>query len=70
MSKKKGEPGVEPTVANAKNGSYPLSRALYIYTAGEPSGAAKQYLDWIMSDAGQQVVLELGFVPVTNVAGK
>jgi phosphate transport system substrate-binding protein len=69
VSKKKGEPGIEPTVANAKSGAYPLSRALYIYTAGEPTGAAKQYLDWIMSDAGQKVVLELGFVPVTDIAG-
>ena len=31
---------------------------------GEPAGAIKEYLDWILSPEGQNVVLELGYVPV------
>lgn len=60
----KGEAGVAPSVAAASDGSYPISRPLQIYTSGEPTGAVKEYLDWIMSPAGQKVVLDLGYVPV------
>ena len=58
-----GEP-VAPTVANVKAGTYPISRALYCYTDGEPSGALKGYVDWITGPEGQAIVEELGFVPV------
>ncbi len=34
-----------------------------MYTAGEPTGHVKDYLDWILSD-GQKLVPELGFVPL------
>lgn len=55
---------VLPSVASGADGSYPIARALYMYTAGEPAGAIRDYLDWIMSDEGQAIVAELGFVPL------
>jgi phosphate transport system substrate-binding protein len=64
VSKRPGEPGVAPTVANAKNNSYPITRPLQIYVVGSPTGLVKEYLDWILSPDGQQVVLDLGYVPV------
>lgn len=64
VSRKKGEPGVAPTLQNAQNRSYPITRPLQIYTIGEPKGEIKKYLDWIKSDEGQKVVLEIGYVPV------
>ena len=64
ISRKKGEPGVEPTVANAQDGSYPIARPLIIYTSGEPTGPIKAYIDWIMSEEGQKIVAEIGYVPV------
>jgi len=64
ISKHKGEPGIAPTIENAKNEKYPISRPLWIYTAGEPEGQAKAFLDWILGPEGQKVVLELGYVPV------
>lgn len=64
VSPKKGEAAVAPTVENASDGSYPIARPLHIYTAGEPTGPVKDYLDWIQSPAGQQIVLEMGYVPV------
>ena len=64
VSKKKGEPAVEPGVDAARNGSYPISRKLYIYTAGEPTGETKAFIDWVLSDEGQKVVAKEGFVPL------
>ena len=57
-------PCVSPTPETAKNGQYPLSRALYMYTLGEPQGAIKDYLDWILSPAGQKIVTDNGFVSI------
>jgi len=64
VSRKKGEPGVMPSVENVHDDTYPITRPLQIYTLGEPQGAVKQYMDWIDSKEGQQVVLDLGYVPV------
>lgn len=64
VSKKKGEPGVEPGAEVARSGKYPIARMLYLYTAGEPTGELKAYLDWIVSPAGQKIVEEEGFVPL------
>ncbi|MEP6957080.1 MAG: PstS family phosphate ABC transporter substrate-binding protein, partial [Chthoniobacterales bacterium] len=64
VSKKKGEPGVEPGIDAARSGSYPISRKLYIYTAGEPTGETKAFIDWILSDEGQKIVGKEGFVPL------
>ncbi len=55
--------GVEPTVANAVSGEYPVVRPLNMMTDGEPTGEVKDFLDFIMSDAGQQVVAE-EYIPV------
>lgn len=63
VSKRRGEPGVDPTVENARNGSYPITRPMQIYVIGEPAGQVKEYLDWILSPEGQKIVLELGYVP-------
>lgn len=60
-------PYVLPSVETVNDGSYPVSRPLYMYTAGEPTGEVKEYLDWILSD-GQALVLELGFVPLATSA--
>ena len=64
VSKEVGQPGVAPTIENAKNGTYPITRPLLIYTAGEPSGIAGDYLKWILSSDGQEIVRQLGYVPM------
>ncbi|MBN2389534.1 MAG: phosphate ABC transporter substrate-binding protein, partial [Anaerolineae bacterium] len=61
-----GEPYYSPTAETVNTGQYPIARDLYMYTAGEPQGQIKAYLDWILSSAAQEIVLELGFVPVTT----
>jgi phosphate transport system substrate-binding protein len=59
-------PYVMPTIASALSGEYPLARNLFLYTAGQPSGVIGEYLNWILGPAGQQIVENLGFVPLTN----
>jgi phosphate transport system substrate-binding protein len=57
---------IMPTVQSASEGTYPLARDLYMYTAGEPSGAVADYLNWILGPDGQGIVASLGFVPLTE----
>lgn len=63
VSPKAGVPGVGPTVEAVHDKTYPLARSLHLYTLGEPEGAVKAYVDWILSPAGQDVVKEAGYVP-------
>ncbi|MDY7039349.1 MAG: phosphate ABC transporter substrate-binding protein [Chloroflexota bacterium] len=58
---------VLPSVDAVNNGSYLISRPLYMYTAGEPTGEIRAYLDWILGK-GQVQVAELGFVPLTGTS--
>ena len=58
---------VNPSVATASDGSYPIARPLFMYTNGEPQGAIKNYLDWILSDEGQCIILDKGYAPASAV---
>lgn len=57
-------PAVAPSLATAQDGSYPLSRYLLFYTAGEPAGNAKKLSDWVTTPAGQKVIEEVGYYPL------
>ena len=58
---------VNPSVATASDRSYPIARPLFMYTNGEPQGEIKSYLDWIMSDEGQCIILDKGYAPARAV---
>jgi phosphate transport system substrate-binding protein len=64
LSRKKGDPPIAPSTATAMDKTYPLARALYLYTRGEPMGNVKDFLDWVVSAEGQQIVASVGFVPI------
>ncbi len=64
ISRDDNSPQVLPSVDAVNNRTYPIARPLYMYTAGEPRGAVKAYLDWILGPEGQAVVPTLGFVPL------
>ena len=49
-------------MANTLAMTYPLARALQVYTLGEPQGVVKKYVDWMKSEAGQKVVDTSGYV--------
>jgi phosphate transport system substrate-binding protein len=55
---------VLPSIPTVNDKTYPIARDLYMYTDGEPTGVIKDYLDWILSPEAQEIVAELGFVPV------
>lgn len=56
--------GIEGRPETAANGSYPLSRKLWIITAGEPQGAAAAFITFILGPEGQAIVAKSGAVPV------
>lgn len=57
-------PFIIPSIETVNDGTYPIARDLYMYTAGEPTGVLKDYLNWIVSPEAQEIVSELGFVPI------
>lgn len=59
---------VEPTLENATSGRYPLSRFLFMYTAGEPSGLAADFITWVGAADGQALVEAAGFYPLPREA--
>ncbi len=63
IARERGAPFVLPSAATVIDGTYPVSRPLFMYTAGQPSGAVKDFLDFV-SGAGQSLVTGLGFVPL------
>lgn len=55
---------VIPTVENVKNKSYSISRAVYWYVDEEMTKTTKKLIDYMLSDKGQKIVVDEGFVPV------
>jgi phosphate transport system substrate-binding protein len=55
---------VEPTLANIVNGTFPITRNLLIVTNGIPSGNNKAFIDYILSDEGQKIVEQSGYVRI------
>jgi len=58
---------IMPSVQTASDGSYPIARPLFMYTNGEPTGEIKKYMDFILSDEGQCIILKKGYAPVRDV---
>ena len=55
---------VRPTLETIKNGKYPISRDLKLITSGEPTGEVKAFIDFILSEKGQKIVEDSGYVAV------
>ena len=64
VAKDKNSPYIEPMMENVKNGKYPISRPLLMYTQGEPQGIVKEFIDFALSPDGQEIVKKIDFVPV------
>ncbi len=56
--------GATPSVKSVQSKTYPYARPTFYYTNGEPSGAAKEFLDFTLGPVGQKIVLQVGFVPI------
>jgi phosphate transport system substrate-binding protein len=55
---------VRPSADTVNDGTYAVSRDLYMYTGENPNATIQAYLDWILSPEAQKIVTDLGFVPV------
>ena len=60
--------GVYPSAATVRTGEYPIARPLFMYTAGYPKlgSAVYQFVTLHLSEDGQEMVEEIGFIPVTS----
>jgi len=61
---KEGGEAVSPSLETVQSGKYPLSRNLYFYTAGEPLGHIKEFINWVLSDEGQKTCDQVGYYPL------
>jgi phosphate transport system substrate-binding protein len=68
LAKKEGEPFIVPTIENAINGTYPLTRYLYVYVNKKPNAPLppleNEFMKMILSKAGQEVVIKDGYIPL------
>src|SRR5260370_1367448 len=55
---------IGPSEATVRDGSYPLSRPLFFYVRGVPSGEAKSFIDWVLGPDGQKIAQEVGYYPI------
>lgn len=58
------DPAIEPSDKTVKDGTYPLSRALFFYTRANPSKEVKAFTDWVLTPDGQGLVTKVGYFPV------
>lgn len=57
--------GVAPSVENIKNGSYPITTSLYAVTyEGNDNPNVDKLLSWVLSDEGQYIIEETGYVGI------
>jgi phosphate transport system substrate-binding protein len=59
-------PFILPSADTVNSGQYPIARDLYMYTNGQPEGAVADYLSWILTSEAQEIVTQLGFVPIVK----
>jgi phosphate transport system substrate-binding protein len=64
VAKDDKSPAVAPTMKNVMDGSYPISRTLYFYTAGKPEGEMKRFIDWTLGAQGQKICEQVGYYPL------
>ena len=56
--------GIEPSKNTIADGSYPITRYLYMYTKSKPTGEIKAFIDWVLSAEGQALVEKVGYFPI------
>lgn len=64
VKEKDDSKAVVPSMDTVVSGAYPISRKLFFYTAGEPTGELKAFIDWCVSAEGQKVCEQVGYYPI------
>ena len=62
--------GIAATRENVENGSYKLSRPFLFVSSGEPVGKVKEFVDFILSEDGQKILVNEGLIPSSDRVGK
>jgi phosphate transport system substrate-binding protein len=62
--------GIEPTVQNIKNNTYPFTADFYIVSTQNSSKNAKKLIEWFLSEQGQAFVEDVGYVPIRDLKEK
>jgi phosphate transport system substrate-binding protein len=60
VSESAGSPAIAPELTTIRSGEYPLSRGLFIYSAGAAAGAPKDFLKFVASEKGQSLAESVG----------
>jgi phosphate transport system substrate-binding protein len=55
---------IQPTLDNVRSGRFPIARNLHLVTTGKPEGAVKQFVDYLLSQEGQEIVEASGYIPI------
>lgn len=63
IAKETGTPALPPGEENVRSGRYPISRSLYVYTAGKPEGRVGEFVAFMLGRDGQRIVEEQGYIP-------
>ena len=66
VSRDEKSEAVIPSLDTVKSGKYPLSRNLFFYTVGEPSGDVKAFIDWVLGPEGQKLCETVGYYPIVQ----
>ncbi len=66
VKKDANSPAVEPTMENVLAAKYPISRHLYWYFAGTPTGEVRRFIEWVLSPEGQRVIERVGYYPLSE----
>lgn len=64
VAKDSQNPFITPNLENVVSGLYPISRPLFFYANGEPSGLLKKFIDFCLSPEGEKITIENDFVPL------
>jgi phosphate transport system substrate-binding protein len=68
VKKDAASPAVEPTLQAVTDGTYPISRYLFMYTAGAPEGTVDAFISFARSPDGQKIASEVGYYPLPGAA--
>jgi phosphate transport system substrate-binding protein len=56
--------GVEATIENVNAGTYTVQRVLWVFTSGQPNELEQAFIDYLLGPEGQQIVEEMGYIPI------
>ena len=56
--------GAVPSTKSVQATAIPIARPTFYYTNGDPSGLAKEFVDFTVGPGGQRIVAQVGFVPI------